>query len=230
MPRWRHHCTALQPSPCLTEIWHLIDVSELLCDCTERMWHCVDQGTTSKRQDLVIINGTSNYGGATSKGPAQALALFIIYEAGLQLQPSKAFNWLIAPSAAQKQKSKATSEPHRGPRSDEPCQSASLIPLSSRICGSWTSEWKTGSVSQLMNVHISWQVLEIPALLYWSPDNGVQSLWQHEITPSLVWQTSIIFATAGAARSILFMSRRTEMGSSCRSVQKRMRFNLHFHL
>lgn len=207
-------------------IW-LMSLS-LLCDFTERMWHCLDQGTTSKEQDLVIINGSSNYWGATSKGPARALALFIIYEAGLQLQPSKAFNWLIAPSAAQKQKSNVTSEPHRV------CVAYSTH-QQDRICSIvWLLIGKKymyrNATKQQKNAYVSWKVSEIPALLYWSHDNVVQSIRQHEITPSLVWQTSIMFATAGAARSILFMSRRTEMGSSCRSVQKRMWFNLHFHL
>lgn len=124
-------CTALQRhTPKLRSgIW-LMSLS-FLCDFTERMWHCLDQGTTSKKQDLEIINGSSNYWGATSKGPAWALALFIIYEAGLQLQPSKAFNWLIAASAAQKQKSNATSEPRRT-TIWQTHQSVSLVPLISR--------------------------------------------------------------------------------------------------
>lgn len=91
-----------------------------LSEHTERMWHCLDQGTTSKKDDFVIINGSSNYWGATSKGPALALALFIIYEAGLQFQPSKAFNWLITPSATQKYKRNTISDPHRGTLSDKP--------------------------------------------------------------------------------------------------------------
>lgn len=95
-----------------------------LSEHTERMWHCLDQGTTSKKDDFVIINGSSNYWGATSKGPALALALFIIYEAGLQFQPSKAFNWLITPSATQKYKRNTISDPHRGQTHRSLCRTA----------------------------------------------------------------------------------------------------------
>lgn len=73
----------------------------------------------------MIINGSSNYWGATSGGPVRALAVFIIYEAGLQLQPSKAFNWLISSSATEKHKSNTISDPSRGILSDKPTQSAS---------------------------------------------------------------------------------------------------------
>lgn len=56
----------------------------------------------------------------------RALAVFIIYEAGLQLQPSKAFNWLISSSAIQKHKRNTILDPSRGTLSDKPTQSVSL--------------------------------------------------------------------------------------------------------
>lgn len=37
----------------------------------------------------------------------------------------------------------------------------------------------------------------------------------YEIKPSLVWQTGVIFATAGTACTILFMSNTKEVDASC---------------
>lgn len=96
----------------------------------------------------MIINGSSNYWGATSRGPVRALAVFIIYEAGLQLQPSKAFNWLISSSAIQKHKRNTILDPSRGTLSDKPTQSVSLSkitlyqPARQDICHCMHLNWK----------------------------------------------------------------------------------------